>query len=207
MTSTARIKSLLVGTLYISIFAGAVSSFAGDLVAGKEKAKACAACHNADGNSTNPIWPKLAGQHAKYTVKQLRDYQTGTRGNVQMQALAATLTPDDIQDIAAYFAAQKINIGAADPALVTLGERIYRAGDADKNLPACMACHGPDGAGNPLANYPALGGQHAEYTKTQLMAFRDGKRKNDSNRVMRIIVDKMTTAEIEAVSNYIQGLH
>ena len=204
---SASIKNFLVGTLCLGIFGGAFSSFAGDLIAGKEKAKTCAACHNTDGNSTNPIWPKLAGQHPKYTIKQLKDYQTGTRENAQMQALVATLKPDDIEDIAAYFAVQKINIGAADPALLSLGERIYRAGDAAKNLPACIACHGPDGAGNPLANYPALQGQHADYTKAQLIAFRDGKRKNDLNKVMRIIVNKMTTAEIEAVSDYIQGLH
>ncbi len=112
-----------------------------------------------------------------------------------------------MQDIAAYYSSQKIKIGSVSPELLVVGEKLYRAGDASKGLPACMACHGPNGAGNPAASYPALSGQHAEYTKIQLLAFRDNKRTNDINKVMQIVSEKMTTDEIDAVSNYIQGLH
>ena len=112
-----------------------------------------------------------------------------------------------MQDIATYFSSQKIKIGYASAETLPLGEHIYRAGDASKGLPACMACHGPSGAGNSAASFPALSGQHAEYTKIQLLAFRDNKRTNDTNKAMQIVSEKMTTEEIDAVANYIQGLH
>ncbi len=172
-----------------------------------EKTKTCAACHGVDGNSVNPVWPKLAGQHAEYIFKQLKDFHSGARKNVQMSPLAAPLSEEDMQDIATYYSSQKIKIGHASAKTLPLGEQIYRAGDASKGLPACMACHGPSGAGNPAALYPALSGQHAEYTKIQLLAFRDNKRTNDTNKAMQIVSEKMTTEEIDAVANYIQGLH
>ncbi len=172
-----------------------------------EKTKTCAACHGIDGNSVNPVWPKLAGQHAEYIFKQLKDFHSGARKNVQMSPLAAPLSEEDMQDIAIYYSSQKIKIGHASAETLPLGEQIYRAGDASKGLPACMACHGPSGAGNPAALYPALSGQHAEYTKIQLLAFRDNKRTNDTNKAMQIVSEKMTTEEIDAVANYIQGLH
>ena len=175
--------------------------------AGNEKTKTCAACHGVDGNSVNPVWPKLAGQHAEYIFKQLKDFHSGSRKNVQMSPLAAPLSEEDMQDIATYYSSQKIKIGHASAETLPLGEQIYRAGDASKGLPACLACHGPSGAGNPAASYPALSGQHAEYTKLQLLAFRDNIRTNDSNKVMQIVSEKMTTDEIDAVANYIQGLH
>ncbi len=181
--------------------------FAGDVAAGKEKSKACAACHGADGNSVNPVWPKLAGQHPYYIVKQLQDFHSGARKNIQMTPLAANLSEEDMQDIAAYFASRKLKIGSTSPALLAMGEKIYRAGDASKGLPACIACHGPSGAGNAAASFPALSGQHAAYTEAQLLAFRDNKRTNDTNKAMQIVSEKMTTDEIRAVSNYIQGLH
>ena len=181
--------------------------YAGDVAAGKEKSQVCAACHGADGNSVNPVWPKLAGQHPGYIFKQLKDFHSGARKNIQMTPLAASLSEEDMQDIAAYYSSQKIKIGYASPELLAVGEKLYRAGNASKGLPACMSCHGPNGAGNVAASFPALSGQHAEYTKIQLLAFRDNKRTNDFNTVMQIVSEKMTTDEIDAVANYIQGLH
>lgn len=180
---------------------------AGDAGAGKEKSQTCIACHGAGGNSTNPIWPKLAGQHAAYIYQQLQDFHNGNRENLLMTAFISGLSDQDMQDIAAYYADQKTQLGFSNPQLAKIGEKIYRAGDKDKGLPACLACHGPNGAGNALAKFPSLSGQHAEYTMAQLIAFRDSKRTNDTNKVMRIISEKMTIQEIEAVANYIQGLH
>lgn len=182
-------------------------SYAADPAKGKTLAATCGACHGADGNSVNPAWPKLAGQHAEYTYKQLTDFKAGNRVNAQMAPMVAPLSEQDMADLAAYFSTQKIKKGAANPELIELGEKIYRAGDAESGVAACMACHGPSGAGNPGALYPALSGQHAEYTKIQLHAFKAGERGNDANKVMRTIAASMTDAQIEAVSEYIQGLH
>ncbi len=193
----------------ISLFAiTTINSYAeGDVGAGKEKSQVCAACHGIDGNSPNPVWPKLAGQHAEYIIKQLRDIKNGERDNAQMSPMAANLSEQDILDLAAYYSSQKIKHGKTDPASLELGEKIYRAGSIEAGVPACIACHGPNGRGNPAAQYPALGGQHAAYTQAQLNAFRDGTRANDNNAVMRTIVGRMTDEEIKAVSEYIQGLH
>jgi cytochrome c553 len=179
----------------------------GDVAAGKEKSQVCAACHGVDGNSPNPVWPKLAGQHAEYIIKQLKDYQSGVRENAQMSPMAANLSDQDMQDLAAYYSSQKIKHGKADPVALELGEKIYRTGNIEAGVPACTACHGPNGRGNPAAQYPALGGQHAAYTQAQLNAFRDSTRANDSHSVMRTIVGRMTDEEIKAVSEYVQGLH
>ncbi len=188
----------------------------GDAAAGKEKSAACAACHSADGNSTNPEWPKLAGQHAGYTVKQLQEFKTGAtdpeaekgvRINATMNGMVAALKDQDMEDLAAYFAAQKGTLGEAAPDLVELGEAIYRGGNMETGVSACMACHGPSGAGNSAANFPTLSGQHAKYTEIQLKAFRSHQRANDSSQMMRDIAAKMSDKEIEAVASYIQGLH
>ncbi|MFK8067425.1 MAG: cytochrome c [Gammaproteobacteria bacterium] len=179
----------------------------GDPEAGKTKSQACAACHSADGNSVMPDWPKLAGQGAKYLIQQLNAFKSGDRENPLMTAPTASLSDQDIADLAAYFSSQKVVIGAADPALVEAGESLYRGGDAEKGIPACMACHGPSGAGNSAAAYPAVQGQHAAYTATQLKAFRSGERKTDANNVMRDIADRMKDNDIESVSAYISGLH
>lgn len=180
---------------------------AGDPSVGKEKSQVCAACHSADGNSVNPDWPKLAGQHEDYLIKQLMDFRSGDRENVQMSPMVANLTDEDIRDLAAYFASQKIKHGTTDPATLELGEKIYRSGNINAGVPACSACHGPAGRGNPAAKYPALGGQHAAYTTTQLNAFRSNARANDINKVMRTIVGRMTDEEIKAVAQFTQGLH
>jgi len=180
---------------------------AGDPGAGKEKSQVCAACHAADGNSIQPVWPKIAGQHPEYLVKQLTDYRNGDRENAQMSPMAANLSDEDIADLAAFYSSQKVQHGSTDPAVLRLGEKIYRAGNLEAGVPACLACHGPTGRGNPVALYPALAGQHAAYTQAQLNAFRSAARKNDANGVMRTVVSRMTEEEIRAVSEYIQGLH
>ena len=179
----------------------------GDPAKGKTLSQTCAACHSVDGNSVNPVWPKLAGQHASYTVKQLNDFKKGNRVNAQMTAMVAPLSEQDMQDLAAYFASQKTTPGSAKPELIETGQLIYRAGDYTTGVPACMACHGPNGAGNPTALYPALAGQHAEYTAIQLKMFKAEERSNDPNNMMRTITGPMTNLQIEAVSQYIQGLH
>ena len=195
-------------TLYLSLLlvVNTVEA-AGDAEAGKEKSALCAACHGADGNSPNPMWPSLAGQHAEYTEKQLHEFKNGTRKNPQMTPMAMPLSDQDIQDLAAYFAVQEPKPAYADPDLLALGERLYRAGNPKTGLAACMACHGPAGAGNPAAKYPGIGGQHAEYTAAQLRAFKAEQRHNDTNSMMRGVAGKMTSEEIQAVSNYIQGLY
>jgi len=184
----------------------AIAQAAGDAVAGAKKALTCAACHGMDGNSSNPIWPSLAGQHAEYILKQLQDFKSNKRENAQMSPMAVNLGEQDMQDLAAYFSTRKIKPHTADPALIETGQRLYRAGHSDAGVPACMSCHGPAGRGNPAAAYPAVGGQHAAYLHAQLKAFREGQRTNDPNEVMRTIVGRMADDEIKAVSEYMQGL-
>jgi cbb3-type cytochrome c oxidase subunit III len=164
----------------------------------------CAACHGADGNSGSPANPKLAQQHPDYTVKQLQEFKSGKRANAIMSGMAATLSEDDMKNIAAYVGAKKAQINfAKDKDLVVLGERIFRGGIADRQVPACAGCHAPNGAGIP-SQYPRLAGQHADYTAAQLTAFRDGVRKN--NAQMTGVSAKMNDREIKAVSDYIAGL-
>ena len=179
----------------------------GDIEAGRQKAAMCIVCHGADGNSSNPSWPNLAGQHAEYIMKQLQDYRDGRRKNDQMAPLAMALSDQDIADIAAYYAAQKPLTGQTLPENLEVGAHIYRAGDVTKGLVACMACHGPTGIGNPAANYPRINAQHAAYTVLQLKAFKAEERANDRNGIMRDIAGRMSNDTIEAVADYLQGLH
>ena len=181
---------------------------AGDPEAGKTASASCAACHGADGNSVNPEWPKLAGQHEGYLIQQLLYFADGERDNATMKGMAANLSDEDRDNLSAYFASQKVTYGAADPALVELGERLYRGGNSESGVAPCMGCHGPNGAGNPDANYPALRGQHAKYVENQLHGFAEGNRINENSiQMMQIIASRMTNKEIRAVSSYIQGLH
>lgn len=164
----------------------------------------CAACHGADGNSGSPANPKLAQQHPEYIVKQLQEFKSGKRANAIMSGMVAALSDDDMKNIAAFVGSKKAQNGfAKDKDLVVLGERIYRGGIADRQVPACAGCHAPNGAGIP-AQYPRLSGQHADYTTAQLTAFRDGVRKN--NAQMTGVSAKMNDREIKAVSDYIAGL-
>ena len=164
----------------------------------------CAACHGADGNSGTPANPKLAQQHPEYLVKQLQEFKSGKRNNAIMSGFAGTLSEQDMKDMSYWLASKKAKPGAAtDKTLVQLGERIYRGGIADRQVPACAACHSPNGAGIP-SQYPRVSGQHADYTASQLTAFRDGVRKNSLQ--MGQIAAKMNDREIKAVSDYIAGL-
>ncbi len=164
----------------------------------------CAACHAADGNSVVTLNPKLAGQHPEYLEKQLTEFKSGKRANAVMSGMAASLSDAEIKELAAYFAAKKLNPGqAATNGAGSVGEKIYRGGVAATGVPACAACHGPNGAGLPK-QFPRLGGQHADYTLAQLKAFRTGERTNAP--MMMAIAVKMTDAEMAAVADYIQGL-
>lgn len=180
----------------------------GDPEAGKVKSASCAACHGVDGNSVNPEWPKLAGQNEKYLVKQLTYFADGERVNETMKSMAAGLSEQDREDLAAYYASHTGSIGTADPELVELGEKLYRSGNAESGVAPCMGCHGPNGSGNPAAAYPSLRGQHAKYIEIQMRGFADGQRHNENaKKMMQILSARMTNREIRAVSSYIQGLH
>jgi cytochrome c553 len=182
----------------------------GDAARGESKAAVCAACHGMDGNSLNAEWPKLAGQHELYTARHLALYKSGEREDPVMFGFAATLSAQDMRDLGAFFAQQSVTPGVADEALVELGGKVYRGGNAQSGVPACMACHGPSGRGNPYAGYPALDGQHADYTALKLRAFRDGLvhgRGANANAVMAGVARMLSDEEIDAVSSYIEGLH
>lgn len=204
--------------LMLSLFVAAGSSSANEPTAKPDLAKAqqtasgiCAACHGADGNSTAPINPKLAGQHPEYLYKQLRNFKSvdgkpAERNNAVMGGMVAALSDADMKDLATYFSGQKLKPDAAkDPKTIELGQKLYRAGDASKGLAACAACHGPAGAGIP-SQYPRVAGQYSDYLEAQLKLFRSGERANDPNQAMRMIAIKLTDPEIKALSNYMAGL-
>ncbi len=164
----------------------------------------CAACHGVDGNSGTPAYPKLSQQHPEYLVKQLQEFKSDKRSNAIMKGFASMLSDEDMKNISYWVASKKAKPGTAkDKELVTLGERIYRGGIADRQVPACAGCHSPNGAGIP-AQYPRLSGQHADYAVAQLTAFRDGVRKNSLQ--MNQIAAKMNDREIKAVADYVAGL-
>ena len=187
--------------------AASTAHAAGNAAAGQGKAAACAACHGATGAATTmPVYPKLAGQHASYIAKQLADFKAGTRQDPIMMGMVAALSEEDMADIAAFFASQETSIGSADAEAVAAGKKIYEAGDKAKGLAACMACHGPSGAGNPGAKFPALSGQNVAYTEKALKDFRSGTRANDPAKMMRDIAAKMSDKDIAAVAAYINAL-
>lgn len=198
---------VLAATLTLAT-ATAPTMAAGDAAAGKAKSATCAGCHGMDGNSVNPEWPNLAGQHARYIAKQLADFKAGKdRNNATMSGMVAALNEQDMANLAAYFSSLPRKQGAADKSLVEAGQKLYRGGNPATGVAACIGCHGPTGAGNPAANFPALSGQHSKYVENQLKAFRSGERKNDAGKMMRNIAGKMTDEEIKAVAAYVQGLH
>lgn len=170
----------------------------------------CASCHNPDGNSVIPANPKLAGQHEGYLLAQLHELKKGSAGkrnNAIMASMLVNLSDDDLKGLAAYFSQQTMSPGGATKDLVASGQAIYRGGNLDKGVPACMACHGPSGAGNALARYPRLGGQHAEYIVQQLKNFRSGQRMDIIGGMMNDIAGKLSDDEMLAVASYISGLH
>ena len=172
--------------------------------AGSATVQSCASCHNADGNSAIPANPKLAQQHPEYIVKQLEEFKSGKRKSAIMKPLASALSEQDMRDIAWFVGSKKVKTGfSKDKDTIAMGEKIYRGGIADRQIPACAGCHSPTGAGIP-AQYPRLGGQHADYTVAQLVAFRDGVRLNSAP--MTGVAAKLNDREIKAVADYIAGL-
>lgn len=189
----------------------AVAEVTPDINAGREKAQVCVACHNRDGNSTVPAWPKISGLPEKYLIEQLKAFrkgEKGTRFEPSMYAITQPLSDQDIADLAAYYASQKTTPGAAKSEWLELGQKIYRGGNAKTGVPACgPSCHGMQGDGNAPAGFPPLSGQHPDYIIAQLKRFKDGTRSNDPNGIMKDIAKQMTDEEIQAVGNYVSGLH
>ena len=210
----ASLRALL--AVFSTIALASSAQAAGSIDAGKEKALTCSACHGVDGNSANPQWPSLAGQGQAYFISTTEAFQQplgdagevveGGRYDPVMAAQAINLSAEDLADLAAYFNAQAMTGKVSDPALVSEGEGLYRGGNTEANVSACIACHGPSGRGNAPAAYPSIAGQHAVYTVKQLQDYRSGARQSDKSAVMRSITERMTDNEIAAVASYIQGL-
>ena len=208
MKNTLAYVFAVAGISLAAFQAQAESLVDGSAEAGKSKSVTCAACHGAAGISANPLWPNIAGQSASYLVAQLKAFKDGTRKNPLMTSQAVMLSDQDMADLAVYFESLPGPAQAvADPDLVGKGEALYRGGEVSKEIAACIACHGPTGAGNPAANYPALKGQHAAYTAKQLRDYASGERVSDGKtRVMREIAGKLSEDEIVALASYVQGL-
>lgn len=202
---------LSAGALVIASISPPEEAPRGDPEAGRAAAATCIACHGNDGRGIGPEYPNLGGQHYSYLLKQLRAFKSGDRQAVLMMGQVEHLSDEQLMDIAAFYAEQPIAEGTADAAAeqLELGERIYRAGLANKGVAACIACHSPSGRGNGPAAYPMLTGQPERYTVLQLKAYRDGERETDADMggVMRGVAQNMNDREIEAVAAYIRGLH
>ena len=199
-------KYIIIST--ILIFSNNV--FAADIDKGKEKSVTCVVCHGQDGVSVNPLWPNLAGQHASYLKSQLYEFQKGTNGNRNnaiMYGISVVLSEKDIDDISAYYASLETSIGTTADEYLIKGQNIYRGGNMEYKIQACISCHGPNGQGNNPAAIPALSGQHAQYIYQQLKSFQLKNRANDMNKMMRNIVHRMSEEEMKAVAQYIQGLY
>lgn len=190
-------------TFVIGVNSEATANGVGNADQGKSKSASCAACHGVVGNSVAADYPKLAGQHATYLVSTLKAYRDGSRANAIMAGMSATLSDEDITDLAAYYAIQATSGGAVDVDLVARGEQLFRFGDSAKGVSACAACHGPTGAGVSSAGFPSLKGQWAGYTETQLKAYREGSR---ANAMMNGVAQNLSDADIQAVAGYVGGL-
>lgn len=209
-------KKLIVGLVVLAGFTG-LASAEGNAERGEQLTATCAGCHGADGNSAAASFPKLAGQGAPYLLKQLQDIKNGDRVVTQMTGLLDGYDQQQLEDIAAYYASQTMTIGEADPALLELGERLYRGGNPETGVPACSGCHNPAGQGIAAAGFPRLAGQHADYIAAQLNKFANGYRAEEPSENARINDGEsgmmQTTAfrlkdfEIEALASYINGLH
>lgn len=196
-------KLLAIAAMAAALGISSAAQAEGRVDAGQEKSAVCVACHGVDGNSVNPDWPSLAGQHASYTVAQLVAFQEGQRENILMSPMAMGLSEQDMLDLAAFYAAQPLAAREADPEYVEAGRRLYQGGDLERSITACIACHGPTGQGNPLANYPVVAGQHAAYTAQTLQDYANGVR---PNQIMQEIAARMSAEDMRAVSEYLQGL-
>jgi cytochrome c553 len=201
-----KLQSIALFSVLCGLYASTPALAEGSAEKGQAKSTTCVACHGVDGNSSNPEWPNLAGQNEHYLVQQLRDFKGGARQNPLMTPMAAGLSDEDMADLAAYFASKKPSGLEADPSKLSLGQRLFRAGDTKTGVPACAACHSADGAGNAPAGYPSLHGQHATYIAAQLRAYRSGTRQTDPNQMMRNVASTMSDEQIDAVASYIQGL-
>ncbi len=179
---------------------------AGDAEAGKSKSAVCAACHGADGNSTNAAWPSLAGKHSSYIYTQLADFKSGSREDATMTAMVAALSDQDMKDLGAYYESQRAKAVAFDGDLISTGESIYRGGITETSVAACMGCHSPSGKGNGPAGWPSLRGQHPEYIYAQLNNFKQGLRTNDNGNMMRNVAARMSEKEMKSVAAYIAGI-
>lgn len=198
----------LLVSLLLTLGISGLAHAAGDAAAGQGKIAICSACHNVDGNSPLPNFPKLAGQGQRYLYKQMQDIKSGERPVIEMTGMLDAMTDQDLQDIAAWYNSQKGTIGAAAPDLVERGQALFRGGKLEDGMPACIGCHLPNGEGLDLAIYPKLNGQHAAYTEQQLTAFREGERVNDGDAmIMRNIAAKLSNKDIKAISSYIEGLN
>lgn len=193
--------ALAAGTL------GAEPMLDGDPQAGAQKAAPCAACHGPNGNSVNPQWPKLAGQHANYLARQLRLFKSGARNEPLMMGQAAGLSEQDMKDLAVYYTGQDTQFGVADEALAAVGKALYFGGNPEEQVPACSGCHGPAGLGNAAAGYPRLSGQHAAYVAARLRAYRDGKVADTLQaQIMAGVVAGLGDRDIEALAGFVTGL-
>jgi cytochrome c553 len=200
-------KASYSGAMFVALICVmSVTANAGDIEAGKSKSAVCAACHGQDGNSTNGTWPSLAGQHASYIVKQLREFKDGTRADATMMGMAGLLNEQDMENVAAYYESQKVKSVAIDGDLIAKGESIYRGGITETSVAACMSCHAPSGKGNGPAGWPSLKGQQPQYIAAQLNKFKDGTRSNDPNEMMRNVAKRMSDLEITSVAAYIAGI-
>jgi cytochrome c553 len=210
-------RLVITATLSLSLLAGnAIAEETGDAAAGATKAATCTACHGLNGNSTNPEWPVLAGENASYVRDQVERFRAGKRVNTLMLPMVQNLTEQDIADIAAFFSTQTPTGHEADPSYWKAGEKLYRGGDAARGIPACMACHGPQGRGIPAAAYPALQAQHAVYTIKQLNEYATDTRyaKDDKGRsqagpnaqIMTTIAARLSAEDRRNLASYIQGM-
>ena len=211
MTLRSTVLSVLPATLLAILMSAGMAqaneakvAFKADAAKGQALAATCLACHTADGSRGSPANPILQGQHPEYLVKQLTEFKAGKRKNAVMAGMAATLSEEDMQHVAAFYSSKTAKTGfAKSKETIALGEQIWRGGISSKQVPACAACHGPSGAGMP-AQYPRMGGQHGDYTEAQLLTFRSGARANSAQ--MMTIAQKLNDAEIKAVADYVAGL-
>ena len=196
-------KKILCLVLFLSSWAGCAAV---NTQSGQEKATMCAACHGPKGVSTNPMWPNLAGQQAAYLVKQLRDFKTGRLRHADiMMPFVASLSEDDMASLALFYSKQPPAIARGAQQDEPRGVQLYRTGDVEKKITACIACHGPTGTGNEEAGFPSLTGQHASYAIQQLQAFKENARQNDLNAIMRTISARMSMEDMKAVADYLGG--
>jgi cytochrome c553 len=204
--------------LLLAVSASPLAAALGSAEAGAAKAAICSACHGPNGNSANPLWPNLASQNAAYIVGQLKQFKANTRINSQgvMLAMAQALSDQETQDVAAYFSVQTLTGLEADPSYWQAGQKLYRGGDPSRAIPACMACHGPSGHGNPAAGYPALRSQHSQYVVKELTEYATGKRYSTTDKgetaggpnaaIMATIAQRLSPEDMRNLASYVQGL-